>query len=762
MAAVASPTLTSTSHTLTALPPGMAPATTNSTPNGETHLLLEALRPANRHGFLQPQPAIPAESLRLVKDTLEGFAAQVGEEQERRLKESRKRKRAGGDKGRDEIDVLKLRKVYVDGFETGQVWQQAKKIIGGVLDFSEGVLDELEEANEIAVDAQGEGEAEPKSITFGEDGFEVDSGEDEDEEESGSQLEEDDEDEEESGDEEDLEALEGELEDEDDQDAPEDLEDDGEDDEDEKEYVQDPHGLNDGFFSIDDFNKQTQWFEDQDTRGDPTTDQASDDEAINWEADPLAPSKGDTKSSKRKSADDEAGDDDDDDDDEDGPTFGDMSLDAPEGESDEEGVDEDLEDESGDMNANEVYYKDFFAPPPRKSRGDRPRKSVKFDAPAQAPAEEDVERAMADVRRDLFDDESDVEGSEDDLSEVDAGDPKSRRSALERRQAKLAEEIRKLEAASVAKREWALSGEAQAADRPMNSLLEEDLDFEHVGKPVPVITPEVSEGIEELIKRRILAQEFDEVLRRRPDAESVPQGTRRGALAEIDDSRPEKGLAEVYEEEHIKKTDPDAYVSKSDEKLQREEKEIEAMWRDVSSRLDALSSWHYRPKPAAPAISVVADVATIAMEDAQPATAQAVAGESSRMAPQEVYKPGAAAANGDKGATPRDEVVTKGGMPLARAEMSREDRTRRRRRHKERVRKAGGGASAPASATPGAAAGRGGGAKGTATRAQSQRETVAELKRGGVKVINRKGEITDVDGNKAKAAKAASSGSYKL
>jgi len=766
MAAVASPTLTSTSHTLTALPPGMAPATTNSTPNGETHAaLLEALRPANRHAFLQPESALPAESLRLVKDTLEGFAAQVGEEQERRLKESRKRKRAAGaaGKGRDEIDVLKLRKVYVDGFETGQVWQQAKKIIGGVLEFSEGVLDELEEANEVAVDGEDEDGAEPKSLTFGEDGFEVDSDEEEEEEELGSQLEEDDEDEEEeSSDEEDLEALEGQLEDEFDQGVPEDAEDDDEDDEDEQEYVQDPHGLNDGFFSIDDFNKQTQWFEDQDTRGDPTTDQASDDEEINWEADPLAPSKGDAKSSTRKPADDELGDDDDDDDEEDGPTFGDMSLDAPEGESDEEGMDEDPEDESGDLNANEVYYKDFFAPPPRKGRGDKPRKSVKFDGPAQAPAEEDVERAMADVRRDLFDDESDVEGSEDDdLSEVDVGDPKSRRSAHERRQAKLAEEIRKLEAASVAKREWALSGEAQAADRPMNSLLEEDLDFEHVGKPVPVITPEVSEGIEELIKRRILAQEFDEVLRRRPDAEGVPQGTRRGALPEIDDSRPEKGLAEVYEEEHAKNADPDAYVSKSDEKVQREEKEVEAMWRDVCSRLDALSSWHYKPKPAAPAISVVADVATIAMEDAQPATAQAVAGESSRMAPQEVYKPGVAAPDGQGSSTPKTEVVTKGGMPLARAEMSREDRTRRRRRHKERVRKAGGTTSTSTSTAAGTTTARGG-SKGGATRAQMQRETVAELKKGGVKVINRKGEITDVDGNKAKAAKALSSGSYKL
>ncbi|PNY25778.1 U3 small nucleolar ribonucleoprotein mpp10 [Tolypocladium capitatum] len=709
----------------------MAPA--HSTTNGDLLALLESLRPANRHVFLQPSAAIPDESLKLVKDTLEGFAAAVGEQQEQRLRESRKRKR-GGDK--EDVDVLKLRRVYVDGFETGQVWQQAKKIIGGVLKFSEAALDELEARNGVVVNEDGE----PKSLTFGEDGSEVESDEDEEEDDTpdllygGAEeaLSDDQEDEEEL--EHGLEVDEEEV----DVDGQDDY-----DDEEGQEYVQDPNGLNDGFFSIDDFNKQTQWFEDQDAQGNPTTDQASDDdEDVDWAADPFAPSKNDSRSARHKEDDDEELSEEDDEDD--GPTFGDMALDAPEGESEDEAMDDDAEGDDGEENnANEIYYKDFFAPPPRKGKGDKPKKSVKFET--KKPAEEDVERAMADVRRDLFEDESDNEDSDDALSDVSAGNPKSRRSAHERRQAKLADEIRKLEAASVAKREWTLSGEAKAVDRPMNSLLEEDLDFEHVGKPVPVITPEISESIEELIKRRILAQEFDEVIRRRPDAESVPTGTRRGMI-ELDDSKPSKSLAEVYEEEHVKNANPDGYVSKSDEKLQREEKEVEGMWRDVCARLDALSSWHYRPKPAAPSLSVVADVATVAMEDAQPAIAQGVAGASSRMAPQELYRAGA-----DKATVGKGEVVTRGGAPLARQEMSREDRTRRRRRHKERVRKAGG--------VDGAAGVQG---RAESSRARMQRETLAELKKGGVKVINRKGEITDVAGNKAKAAKVASGGRYKL
>ncbi|KAG5928319.1 hypothetical protein E4U42_000862 [Claviceps africana] len=757
MAVATSPTLTSTSHTLSGQP--LMP----SSPDMEA--FLDGLRPENRHKFVEPNAAIPGEALNIVKNTLEAFASQVSDLQQQRLKESRKRKRSGEKSLVDGSDVLKLRKVYVDGFETGQVWQQAKKIISGVLGFAEGLVDEMEEAGEVVDDSGSEG-GEPQSLSFGEDGFEVGSDEESDVEsedsegdvsgkiehgdEEDGEEDEDDDDEDGDGDQEglekglneDVELRNGSNQSDDDED--------GEDEEEEEpdEFVEDPHGLNDGFFSIDAFNKQTQWFEDQDARGDPTTDQASDDEEIDWFADPLAPSTSRSQTSGKKAA---ASLDEDEDDEEDGPTFGDMALDAPEGASDDEAMDMDGgvdDDEDNDFNANEVYYKDFFAPPPRKNKtGGKPFKKKATKLEAESPNEEDTARAMADVKRDLFDDESDNEegDSDRDLSDVSAEDPKSRRSAHERRRAKLAEEIRQLEAASVAKREWTLSGEAAAADRPMNSLLEQDLEFEHVGKPVPVITPEVSESIEDLIKRRILAQEFDEVLRRRPDTDGLPANTRRG-LVEVDDSKSTKGLAEIYEEEHIKNANPDTYVSQSDEKLQKEEKEVEAMWKDVSARLDALSSWQYKPKPAAPTISVVSDVATISMEDAQPTTAQAVVGESSRMAPQEIYKAGAASKDTDAAA--RGEVVTKAGLPLSREEMSREDKKRRRRRHKERIRKAGG-----ADAQPGKTLG---------TRAKMQRDTMAELKKGGVKVINRKGEITDVDGNKPKAKRAVASGSFKL
>ncbi|KAI0424082.1 Mpp10 protein-domain-containing protein [Xylaria sp. FL1042] len=745
--------MTSTSHTLTNAPSlsFLSALTDPAKPSSgmEMLALFEAIKAGNRHDFLQPSALLPNASIQLAKVTLDAYASQLSDEQQQRQKEAnKKRKRA--DQSRRPIEVLKVRKLHVDGFESGQIWQQAKRIITSTLQDAEQMLQDLGDRNGIQMNGVNhiKDPSEP-------DGSDLDNASGPSDEDSIGEIDEEDEEDEfedelSGGEPEDNASL---LED-DDEAISEDVKEreEGDLDEDEEDdpepLVEDPNGLNDGFFSIDEFNKQTQMWEDADARADPNVDQESEDEELDWHANPLSTKQSTTNSKSKKpkglgdDEDDEmhssfGGDDDDnDDDDEGGPTFGNMDLDAPEGDS---GMEDEMgaEDSTNEDNANDIFYKDFFAPPRRKgAKQSRPRKLT--TAEQHGPAEEEVERAIADVRRDLFEDESEREDSEDALSDVSAGDPKSRRSTHERRQAKLAEEIRKLEAANVAKKDWTMSGEARAVERPLNSLLEEDLDFEHAGKPVPVITPDVNESIEDLIKRRILAREFDEVIRRRPDAAEFSSNTRRG-LVNVDDTKSKQGLAEIYEEEHIKNANPDSYVSKSEEKLRKEEKEIEQIWKEISSKLDALSSWHYRPKPAAPTLTIVPDVATISMEDAQPTTAQGVGGGDNTLAPQEIYK--ASKDNAEKG-----EVVSKSGLPIAKQEMNREDKTRKRRREKERIRKAGGLESKqPQNA-----------------KAQQRKETLSDLRKGGVKVINKKGEVVDFDGNKAKTVKAASSGIFKL
>lgn len=263
-----------------------------------------------------------------------------------------------------------MKKVYVEGFETVQVWEQAKRIIGGVLQFSEKALEEMESRHEIAaVDLlNGQASLNPvngiESTSEDQDdaddsmsdgiGEDVDVIEAENEEAFGSADEEelDDDLDEEMGNEDGEQSDEADDDDDDDIVGPE------------EELVEDPNGLNDGFFSIDDFNRQSQWFEEQDARGDPNTDHASDDEEVDWGADPLAPSQPQSGPSKQKKAVNDAMSEQDDEDgeseDEDGPTFGNMDLDAPEGFSDDEAMEDGVDDEGNDFNANEVYYKDFL------------------------------------------------------------------------------------------------------------------------------------------------------------------------------------------------------------------------------------------------------------------------------------------------------------------------------------------------------------------------------------------------------------------
>ncbi|KAF1955509.1 Mpp10 protein [Byssothecium circinans] len=723
-----SPDTSISSHTLSAgsaQPPHME---LQSAANAPSNLLASPL------SFLQPTKQLNSSFLAAAKQFLDPVAAGVSETQSQRQQDlRRKRKRGEGYDG--DIRVLHLKKVHLQGFGVNQVFEQTRKILDAATEEIELALpEEDDEAVSIHTEDDDEdieqAEEDEDSSDVGEEGvdweYDGDDVLDGDEALNGEESSTD----EQSGDK--VDGLE---------DGEEGMfsEDGSENDEPTEIYRADPHGLNDGFFEIDQFNKVTDFLEQQDNRGETA---GSDDEEIDWEGDPFA-----VKSTKTAKA---GGDVDmeEESDEEDGPTFGNMDLNAPEGESeDEDELEEgDLDDMGG--NANNIMYKDFFLPPAQKAGKNKKKRGrpnphnfpSAADPQNNKPDEEEVEATMSRVHRDLFEDGDDAE-SDGDLSELDPADPMSRRSTHERRQAKIAEQIRKLEAANVAKREWQLSGEARAADRPMNSLLEEgELDYERAGKPIPVITQEVSEDIEALIKRRILAGEFDEVQRRRPDDLATGPKVRRGQF-ELDDTKATKGLAEIYEEEHLRSTDPN-FVDARDEKLKKEHAEISELWKSVSAKLDSLSSSHFKPKPATANLEIRVDAPAIEMEDARPTAGGDVA-SASMLAPQELYKPGE-----DKATNA--EIVTKGGLPVAREEMSKEQKMRRRRREKERIRKAGLSEGNAKEET-----GRG-------KKTQEKRQLIGDLKKGGVQIIGKKGQVTDVEGKKVKETARMGAGSYKL
>ncbi|KAK6431906.1 U3 snoRNP protein, partial [Oleoguttula sp. CCFEE 5521] len=424
------------------------------------------------HTFLQPTLPLHTDILAYLKNALDPIASEVSVTQQQRLNDARK-KRKRGQHTPDE-DVLQLKQVHVDGFGVEQVWEQARRVIDATWKEVELGFLEAEARQQIQPDASGSDEED--GSVLGEEGvdWEVD-GEDVDEDVqydgTSDAMDEDLDTDGETA----QNALDEdmELDSEDGDDRP---------DEPAEELVTDKFGLNDGFFSIDNFNKQSEFLEQQDARGE-NDGAASDEEDVDWDADPYLAGAVDGEDGEMSGAAVGAAEDDDDDEEEAGG-FGDP--DAPSEDEEDELEAGEMDDMGGMGNTNNVMYKDFFAPPAQKKRPNKKGRPNPHNFPAKTAATsngtgevdedaEETERNMAAVHRELFEDEESEE--EEEGNELDPGDPKSRKSAHERRRAAIAEEIRKLEAANVAKRDWTLSGEARAADRPMNSLLEEDLDF---------------------------------------------------------------------------------------------------------------------------------------------------------------------------------------------------------------------------------------------------------------------------------------------
>lgn len=657
--------------------------------------------------FLTPPPWLNEEWLSATKRYLDPLASDLSQEHMRRATQGqRKRKRSKTSSG-PTPRPFQLQEIYTEGFSERQIWEQANKLFKTSCEETAGNISTIEDLNRLNSEAF-------KDIDKEEDEDDDDNGLDDQSSKDLSDASNSDPGRNGNADElldeasfgsdesdgaevdftnENEQGGEGEEEDDDEVEASITRKDSSKDRSLPTPHNPDRHGLNDGFFSIDEFNAQSKLFEQKDAKGEDIDEDSENDERVDWGANPLS----------------HGGDED----------FGDTDDDESEmGSSDQEGS------EAGSK-LDDLMYDDFFDPPAGK---EVPKKSVtgrdsrQYEQEPEENVNADMERSMRDVRRDLLeDDTSDIDEMND--SDNDGPPTAINQSSHEGRRAKITDEIQRLEAMNVAKKDWTLSGEAQAADRPVNSLIEEDLEFERAGKPVPVISTEISDDIEALVKQRIIAKEFDELIRR-PRVLGA-QTQKSGEKFALDNNKSEQSLAQLYETQHLQATDPN-YVSEKSAKLQKSHSEVTQLWNDICSQLDTLSSLHYRPKQPQPSVDVVRDVATIQMEDQRP-TGSGNVDTVGMLAPHEIYTPG------DDGRS-RGEVLSKSGAPVAKEEMTREAKLRRRKREKQKAKKRG---PLPAKTQQ-------------SGKAASDQQVVSDLQKGDVKVIGNRGEITDVQGRKVK------------
>uniref|UniRef100_A0AAX7V236 U3 small nucleolar ribonucleoprotein protein MPP10 n=1 Tax=Astatotilapia calliptera TaxID=8154 RepID=A0AAX7V236_ASTCA len=215
------------------------------------------------------------------------------------------------------------------------------------------------------------------------------------------------------------------------------------------------------------------------------------------------------------------------------------------------------------------------------------------------------------------DEDSEGEDVEDILGGKAKGSAKSEaKSSFEKRQEKMSQKIEELEKAALAEKPWQLSGEVTAQTRPENSMLEEDVAFEQTSRTAPAITEETTLQLEDIIKQRIKDQAFDDVVRKEKPKEEV-----------FEYKKSKQSLAEIYEQEYLKQNQ-----QKTEEEENPAHVEIQKLMDTLFLKLDALSNFHFTPKPPVPEVKVVSNLPSITMEEVAPVSTS----DATLLAPEEI------------------------------------------------------------------------------------------------------------------------------
>mmetsp|Transcript_11021 Transcript_11021/g.44388 ORF Transcript_11021/g.44388 Transcript_11021/m.44388 type:complete len:609 (+) Transcript_11021:112-1938(+) len=209
------------------------------------------------------------------------------------------------------------------------------------------------------------------------------------------------------------------------------------------------------------------------------------------------------------------------------------------------------------------------------------------------------EHLRADVEEKFFGNKSTRQRREDEspgpTSKLKHGLGESmRKSAFQKEQEKLAGQIRQLEESAVGEKPWLLRGEANAKERPKNSALSVEMDFDRTHRPSPDVNEIITAKLEEIIKLRIADNIFD-------DEENFKPVTGNHAkqldFSSVEDTRSSKGLADIYEDEYLRakqlaKTGNHEAV----ERTSAQTDDIYVLFRSLSSKLDALCSFQAAQK----------------------------------------------------------------------------------------------------------------------------------------------------------------------
>lgn len=267
----------------------------------------------------------------------------------------------------------------------------------------------------------------------------------------------------------------------------------------------------------------------------------------------------------------------------------------------------------------------------------------------------------------VFDD-GDEGNSHDDLDDLEGG-AEQEKNNKKKTPFQLAEEerqqrIRQAEQNRLAG-SWQMKGEVAGGDRPRDALLDEDLIMEHALPSAPVITESLTAKLEERLKKRILANHFDDVVRRNPRLTNIHEDARAQKILlqdkmDMEGQKSKASLVDLYEKEFLERQQKNNSSSSSSGKdgavatalsaMEQDELKTLQQWKRIAQHLDALSNFHFTPKPVAADL----DARVRAVQDQAPAISVESKGmfalsREKVLAPQDLFRPklgGAAQASG--------------------------------------------------------------------------------------------------------------------